>query len=144
MPEEIVATFGKHGFIWVGHHFDTMHFAVRPELLVVSGHGSERRAPLISKVLCMNYQNRGHMKKMQATAVISLMVVFLSSAAYSRSYRYGDQSYRLDWGTEPQIETACWRWNWQLHHWNNYCPAYVQPKAFMYPRSRHVLLRTRG
>jgi hypothetical protein len=36
MPEEIVAIFEKHGFIWGGkwHHYDTMHFEFRPELLV--------------------------------------------------------------------------------------------------------------
>jgi hypothetical protein len=35
MPAEIVAIFEKHGFIWGGkwHHFDTMHFEYRPELL---------------------------------------------------------------------------------------------------------------
>ena len=35
MPEEIVAIFEKHGFIWGGkwYHFDTMHFEFRPELL---------------------------------------------------------------------------------------------------------------
>jgi hypothetical protein len=36
MPEEIVAIFENHGFIWGGKwsHFDTMHFEFRPELLV--------------------------------------------------------------------------------------------------------------
>jgi hypothetical protein len=36
MPQEIVDIFEKHGFIWGGkwHHFDTMHFEYRPELLV--------------------------------------------------------------------------------------------------------------
>ena len=36
MPEEIVAIFEKHGFIWGGkwYHFDTMHFEFRPELLL--------------------------------------------------------------------------------------------------------------
>ena len=36
MPQEIVAIFEKHGFIWGGKwfHFDTMHFEFRPELLV--------------------------------------------------------------------------------------------------------------
>jgi hypothetical protein len=36
MPEEFVAIFEKHGFIWGGkwYHFDTMHFEFRPELLV--------------------------------------------------------------------------------------------------------------
>ena len=35
MPEEIVAIFEKHGFIWGGkwYHYDTMHFEFRPELL---------------------------------------------------------------------------------------------------------------
>jgi len=38
MPQEIVAIFEKHGFIWGGkwYHFDTMHFEYRPELL--AGH----------------------------------------------------------------------------------------------------------
>jgi len=36
VPEEIVRVFEKHGFIWGGkwHHFDTMHFEYRPELLI--------------------------------------------------------------------------------------------------------------
>ena len=36
VPFEIVAIFEAHGFIWGGkwHHFDTMHFEYRPELLV--------------------------------------------------------------------------------------------------------------
>ena len=35
IPFEIVRVFEKHGFIWGGkwHHFDTMHFEYRPELL---------------------------------------------------------------------------------------------------------------
>jgi D-alanyl-D-alanine carboxypeptidase len=38
MPEEIIAIFEKHGFIWGGkwYHFDTMHFEYRPELLGAS------------------------------------------------------------------------------------------------------------
>ena len=34
MPQEIVAIFERHGFIWGGkwYHFDTMHFEYRPEL----------------------------------------------------------------------------------------------------------------
>jgi hypothetical protein len=36
IPNEIVAVFEKHGFIWGGkwYHFDTAHFEYRPELLV--------------------------------------------------------------------------------------------------------------
>jgi hypothetical protein len=39
IPIEIVRIFEKHGFIWGGkwHHYDTMHFEYRPELL-----GSDR------------------------------------------------------------------------------------------------------
>jgi hypothetical protein len=35
VPQEIVAIFEKHGFIWGGkwYHYDTMHFEYRPELL---------------------------------------------------------------------------------------------------------------
>lgn len=35
MPQEIVAIFERHGFIWGGkwYHYDTMHFEFRPELL---------------------------------------------------------------------------------------------------------------
>jgi hypothetical protein len=39
IPMEIVRIFEKHGFIWGGkwHHYDTMHFEYRPELLGVAG-----------------------------------------------------------------------------------------------------------
>lgn len=37
IPWEIVLIFEKHGFIWGGkwHHYDTMHFEYRPELILV-------------------------------------------------------------------------------------------------------------
>lgn len=43
MPQEIVDIFERHGFIWGGkwYHYDTMHFEYRPELLLMSGKGSE-------------------------------------------------------------------------------------------------------
>lgn len=36
IPKEIVEIFERHGFVWGGrwHHFDTMHFEYRPELLI--------------------------------------------------------------------------------------------------------------
>ncbi len=39
IPMEIVHIFEKHGFIWGGkwHHYDTMHFEYRPELLGAGG-----------------------------------------------------------------------------------------------------------
>lgn len=35
IPGEIAEVFERHGFIWGAewHHFDTMHFEYRPELL---------------------------------------------------------------------------------------------------------------
>ena len=35
IPWEIVEAFERHGFIWGGkwHHFDTMHFEYRPEII---------------------------------------------------------------------------------------------------------------
>jgi hypothetical protein len=35
IPDEIVAVFEKHGFVWGGkwYHYDSMHFEYRPELL---------------------------------------------------------------------------------------------------------------
>jgi hypothetical protein len=37
IPDDIVAAFERHGFIWGGrwHHFDTMHFEYRPELIAI-------------------------------------------------------------------------------------------------------------
>ncbi len=41
VPVEIVRIFEKHGFIWGGrwHHYDTMHFEYRPELLPAPNEG---------------------------------------------------------------------------------------------------------
>jgi D-alanyl-D-alanine carboxypeptidase-like protein len=33
MPRDIVDIFERHGFIWGGKWYDTMHFEYRPELL---------------------------------------------------------------------------------------------------------------
>ena len=49
IPMEIVRIFEKHGFIWGGkwHHYDTMHFEYRPELLAPeeSAGGAAASAP---------------------------------------------------------------------------------------------------
>jgi len=75
-----------------------------------------------------------------AFAVSTLTV----DSAHSGPYPFGDPPYTLNWDSYPQIESGCWKWNWQQYHWDNYCPAYVNPKAYMYPRSRPVVLRTKG
>ena len=70
-------------------------------------------------------------------------VMFLSSgSAYAGPYPFGDEPYRLDWGYDPLIRSGCLKWNWQQYHWNNYCPVYVQPKAYMYPK--RAVVRVKG
>jgi hypothetical protein len=53
IPQEIVAIFEKHGFIWGGkwYHFDTAHFEYRPELLMADeqGRGGEASVPFPEK-----------------------------------------------------------------------------------------------
>jgi len=78
----------------------------------------------------------GKMPKLMAATAVSLTVMFLSSAAQSGQggpYPFGDAPYRLDFGYDPQIESGCWKWNWQQYQWDNYCPVYVQPKSYMHP-----------
>jgi hypothetical protein len=72
------------------------------------------------------------------------IVVLSSSGAYCGAYPFGDEPYRLNWGYDPEIQSGCWKWNWQQYQWDDHCPVYVNPKAYMYPRSRRVVLRTRG
>lgn len=78
-------------------------------------------------------------------AAFSVLLVS-SSSAQSGSYPYGDAPYRLNAWLEPEpaIESGCWKWNWQLHQWNDHCPRFVNPKAYMYPRSSRAALRTKG
>lgn len=85
------------------------------------------------------------MQKSLFAIAAAFSVALLSSPAYSGSYPFGDEPYRLNWGYDPEIQSGCLRWNWQQYGWDDYCPVYVHPKAYMYyPRSRHVALRTKG
>jgi hypothetical protein len=72
------------------------------------------------------------------------VVIISTSSAYCGSYPFGDEPYRVNWGYDPEIQSGCWKWNWQQDHWDNHCPLYVHPKAYMYPRSSRVVLRTKG
>src|SRR4051794_38421199 len=86
------------------------------------------------------------MMRNKSIAIIAaaFSAVLLSSSAAS-SYPFGDEPYWLDWGpTSLPIQPECVRWNWQQYHWDNLCPVYVHPKAFMYPRASRAALRTRG
>ncbi|WP_042335616.1 hypothetical protein [Bradyrhizobium sp. DOA9] len=68
----------------------------------------------------------------------------LPASAQTGPYPFGDEPYRLDWYPDPATATGCLKWNWQQHHWDNYCPVVVQPKAYMYPRARAVVVRAKG
>ncbi len=72
------------------------------------------------------------------------VLVLSTSGASSGPYPFGDEPYRLNFWHDPEIQSGCWKWNWQQYHWNDYCAVYVRPKAYMYPRSSRVVLRSRG
>ena len=80
-----------------------------------------------------------------AMVAAAFSVILLSTgSAQAGPYPFGDEPYRLNWGYDPEIASGCWKWNWQQHQWDDHCPRYVHPKAFMYPRSSRVVLRTKG
>ena len=89
-------------------------------------------------------ESRVVMKKVFAVIGAAISIMLLSSSgAYSGTYPFGDEPYRLNWGYDPEIQSGCWKWNWQLYQWDDHCPVYINPKAYMYLRSR-VVLRTKG
>lgn len=78
-------------------------------------------------------------------AIAAITCITASSvSAQAGSYPFGDEPYRLNWYADPEIATGCWKWNWQQHQWEDYCPVYVRPHAYMYPRARPVVVRTKG
>lgn len=77
-------------------------------------------------------------------AVASSFVMASAASASGGAYPFGDPPYTLNWDYHPQIQSGCWKWNWQQYQWDDHCPVYVNPKAYMYPRSRPMVLRTRG
>ena len=81
-------------------------------------------------------------KSLFAIIAAAFSLVLLSSSG-AGAYPYGDEPYSLNWDFYPQIQSGCWKWNWQQYQWNDTCPVYVHPKAYMYPRAGAVL-RTRG
>lgn len=85
------------------------------------------------------------MSKSCLLAIAAALCLFSSPAsAQSARYPFGDEPYRLNWYPDPEIATGCWKWNWQQYQWDNYCPVYVRPKAYMYQRARAVVVRTKG
>jgi hypothetical protein len=80
-----------------------------------------------------------------AMAAAAFSVILLSAgSAHAGPYPFGDEPYRFNWGYDPEVASGCLKWNWQRHQWNDYCPRYVHPKAFMFPRASRVVLRTKG
>jgi hypothetical protein len=84
------------------------------------------------------------MQRLMLAIVAAMLVSTTACSAQSAPYPFGDAPYRLNWWYDPEIESGCWKWNWQLHQWNDYCPRYISPKAYMYPRSSRVVLKTKG
>lgn len=84
------------------------------------------------------------MQKSLLAAFATVMVLSSAGSAYAGPYPFGDEPYRLNWGYDPQIQSGCWKWNWQQHHWTDHCAVYVYPKAYMYPRGSSTVLRTKG
>jgi hypothetical protein len=82
-------------------------------------------------------------KSLLAIAAAFSFLIATGGGAISGPYPFGDGPYTLNWGSYPQIENSCWKWNWQLYEYHDHCPIYVHPKAYMYPRS-NVVLRTKG
>jgi len=83
-------------------------------------------------------------KSLLAIAAAFSLLVATSGVAVSGPYTFGDEPHTLSWGYYPQMEKGCWKWNWQQHHYDDHCPVYVHPKAYMYPRSSRAVLRTKG
>ena len=79
-----------------------------------------------------------------AFSVLVLSTDGARSQSYGQPYAFGDTPYTLNWWYYPQIQSGCWKWNWQNYLWNDYCPAYIQPKAYMYSPHSRAVLRTRG
>ena len=77
-------------------------------------------------------------------AASAAMSAASSASAQSGAYPFGDPPYRLNWFYEPEIQNGCWKWNFQQYLWNDHCPVYVHPKAYMYPRYNRAVLRTKG
>jgi hypothetical protein len=86
------------------------------------------------------------MQKSLFAIVAALIFGALSSggAQAAGPYPFGDEPYTLSWGSYRQIESGCWKWNWQQYFWNDYCAVYEHPKAYMYPRSSRVVLHSKG
>jgi hypothetical protein len=86
-------------------------------------------------------------KSLLAISAAAVSAMLLSTAPASSQpypYAFGDTPYTLNWWYYPQIQTGCWKWNWQQYFWNDYCPAYIEPKAYMYHPHSRAVLRTRG
>src|SRR3982751_5816590 len=67
------------------------------------------------------------------------------NAAYATGpYPFGDPPYTLNFDYYPQIQSGCLRWNWQQYQWNDTCPVYINPKAYMYHPRGGAVLRSRG
>ena len=77
-------------------------------------------------------------------AIATAVCLYASPVSAQGPYPFGDEPYRLNWYPDPEIAAGCWKWNWQLYQWQDRCPVYVNPKAYMFSRSSRAVLRTKG
>jgi hypothetical protein len=83
-------------------------------------------------------------KSLLAIIAAAFSMALVSTSAHSGPYPFGDEPYRLNFWHDPEIQSGCWKWNWQQHHWDDHCPVYIRPKAYMYPRFSRTVLRSKG
>jgi hypothetical protein len=84
-------------------------------------------------------------KSLYAIVAAGFSAVLLSgNLAHAGPYPFGDEPYTLNWDYYPQVQSGCWRWNWQQYQWNDTCPVYINPKAYMYHPRGGAVLRSRG
>ena len=99
---------------------------------------------VFGSLLSLSWKMGAPMQRSLLVIAAVAVVMGSSSAAYSASYIFGDPPYRLDFGPDPQVESGCFRWNWQQYQWEDHCPIYVNPKAYIHPRANRAVVRTRG
>lgn len=73
------------------------------------------------------------------SAICCSVMLFGSNEARA----FGEPGW-VEFNYDPAIASGCLRWNWQQYSYYDHCPVYVRPKAYVYPRFRRTVLRTKG
>jgi hypothetical protein len=83
-------------------------------------------------------------KSLLVVVAASSFLMASSGGAISGPYTFGDEPYTLNWGRYQRSKRVAGSGIGQQYQYNDHCPVYVHPKAYMYPRSSRVVLRTKG